>query len=335
MNVRITDEKQPCNQVTAPSKTTTNENKSPGLLGRLRSGLGATRRSLTDGLSDLLLGKRVLDDELLEELENLLLSADVGVEATQALISDITRRLARNELSDGHAAYDQLRQSILEIVQPFSQPLKIANGDTPFVIMVVGVNGVGKTTTIGKLALRLSRSGLSVILAAADTFRAAAIEQLQTWGERAGVPVIAQDTGADAAAVAHDALYAARARGCDVLIVDTAGRQHTNTELMDELRKIKRVLGKIDPNSPHEVLMMLDAVTGQNALSQLEHFHKAVGVTGLCTTKLDGTAKGGVLIALAKKAGLPIRYIGVGEDTEDLLEFSAEAFVDAIIPEKQ
>ena len=204
MNVRIADEKQRCNQVTLSSKTTTNENKSPGLLGRLRSGLGATRRSLTDGLSDLLLGKRVLDDELLEELENLLLSADVGVEATQALISDISRRLARNELSDGHAAYDQLRQSILEIVQPFSQPLKIANGDTPFVIMVVGVNGVGKTTTIGKLALRLSRSGLSVILAAADTFRAAAIEQLQTWGERAGVPVIAQDTGADAAAVAHD-----------------------------------------------------------------------------------------------------------------------------------
>ena len=193
MNVRITDEKQRCNQVTLSSKTTTNENKSPGLLGRLRSGLGATRRSLTDGLSDLLLGKRVLDDELLEELENLLLSADVGVEATQALISDITRRLARNELSDGHAAYDQLRQSILEIVQPFSQPLKIANGDTPFVIMVVGVNGVGKTTTIGKLALRLSQSGLSVILAAADTFRAAAIEQLQVWGERAGVPVIAQD----------------------------------------------------------------------------------------------------------------------------------------------
>ncbi len=335
MNVRITDAKQRCNQVTPSTKTTTSESKSQGLLGRLRSGLGATRRSLTDGISDLLLGKRILDDELLEDLENLLLSADVGVEATESLISDITRRLSRNELSHGRAAYDQLRQSILDIVQPFSQPLKIADGDRPFVIMVVGVNGVGKTTTIGKLALRLSRSGLTVMLAAADTFRAAAIEQLQTWGERVGVPVIAQETGADAAAVAHDALYAARARGCDVLIVDTAGRQHTNASLMDELRKIKRVLGKIDPNSPHEVLMMLDAVTGQNALSQLEHFHKAVGVTGLCTTKLDGTAKGGILIALAKKAGLPIRYIGVGEGMEDLLEFSAQEFVDAIIPKNE
>ncbi len=290
------------------------------------------RSSLTQRVADLFLGKRSIDDQLLEELETVLLGADVGIEATHSIIGALTDRLARKELSDGRAAYSQLRQSILEIVQPCSQPLVLEHTEHPFVIMVVGVNGVGKTTTIAKLAQRFLRAGLKVTIAAADTFRAAAIEQLKTWGERVGVPVIAQHTGADAAAVAHDALNAARARGRDVLIVDTAGRQHTNVGLMEELQKIKRVLNKIDPAAPHETLLVLDAVTGQNALSQFEQFHKAVGVSGLCTTKLDGTAKGGILIALAKKAPVPIRYIGVGEGIDDLLEFDAQEFVDAIIP---
>ena len=316
-------------------KTATGETKPQGLLARLRNTLGATRQSLTQGLANLLLDKRVLDEDLVEELETQLLTADVGVDATQNLIADITGKLARKELSDGPAIYAQLRQSILEIVQPCARPLLIPGDAGPFVIMIVGVNGVGKTTTIGKLAQRLLSSGLQVMIAAADTFRAAAIEQLQTWGARAGVPVIAQHTGADAAAVAHDAMNAARARKVDVLIVDTAGRQHTNVGLMDELTKIKRVVNKLDPQAPHEVLMILDAVTGQNALSQLEHFRRAVGVTGLCTTKLDGTAKGGILIALAQQTGLPIRYIGVGETIEDLVEFNAEDFVDAIIPEPE
>lgn len=306
----------------------------------LSSRLGATRRSLTRRLGDLLLGKHVIDAGLLEDLETLLLSADVGVETTQNLVDQISKQLARKELVDGQAVYRQLRRSILEIVEPCSQPLTISADTRPFVIMIVGVNGVGKTTTIGKLAQRLSASGLSVIIAAADTFRAAAIEQLQRWGERAGVPVIAQHTGADAAAVTHDALNAARARRTDVLIVDTAGRQHTNVSLMDELQKITRVLRKIDPQAPHEVLLVVDAVTGQNAISQLDHFHRAVGVTGLCITKLDGTAKGGILIALAARAALPIRYIGVGEGVDDLLDFNAEQFVEALFardtsPKKQ
>jgi len=322
--------------VTLSSKTTATGDSGPqGLLARLSNRLAATRQSLTREFAELLLGERALDDDLLEELETLLLTADVGVETTQALIADITGRIARKELSDGPAVYAQLRQSMLEIVRPCNRPLLVPADRRPFVIMVVGVNGVGKTTTIGKLAQRLLSSGLSVMIAAADTFRAAAIEQLQTWGARAGVPVIAQHTGADAAAVAHDAMNAARARGLDVLIVDTAGRQHTNVGLMDELTKIKRVVNRLDPQAPHEVLMILDAVTGQNALSQLQHFSGAVGVTGLCATKLDGTAKGGILIALARTSGLPIRYIGVGETIEDLLEFDAEDFVDALMPANQ
>lgn len=296
----------------------------------LGSRLGATRRSLTRKLGDLLIGKRAIDATLLDDLETLLLSADVGVEATQALVDQISAQLARKQLVDGQAVYHQLRQSILEIIKPCSQPLVIAADARPFVIMIVGVNGVGKTTTIGKLAQRLTASGLSVMIAAADTFRAAAIEQLQRWGERAGVPVIAQHTGADAAAVTHDALNAARARHIDVLIVDTAGRQHTNVSLMEELQKIARVLKKIHPQAPHEVLLVVDAVTGQNAISQLDHFRNAVGVTGLCVTKLDGTAKGGILIALAGRTALPIRFIGVGEGVNDLLDFNAEQFVEAL-----
>ncbi|MFQ5993605.1 MAG: signal recognition particle-docking protein FtsY [Acidiferrobacterales bacterium] len=314
---------------TAPSKTS-----SRGLIARLGERLSGTRQSLTQRLADLLLGAKTVDGDLLEELETILLAADVGVEATQTLITDITQRVARKELGDGTAVYGQLRQNMREILEPCAQALVISPGVRPFVLMIVGVNGVGKTTTIGKLAQRLLRAELKVMIAAADTYRAAAIEQLQMWGERAGVPVIAQHTGADAAAVAHDALFAARTRETDVLIVDTAGRQHTNVGLMDELRKIKRVLNRLDSGAPHEVLMIIDAVTGQNALSQLEHFHGAIGVTGLCTTKLDGTAKGGIMLALAQKTGLPIRYIGIGEGIDDLIEFNAEDFVDTLVPQK-
>ncbi len=314
-----------------PHSDQTGNNRRAGLFGRLREKLAATQRGFTRGLSDLLLGDRALDDSLFEELETLLLSADVGVETTQFLLQGITEQVSRKQLKDTRAVYEALRQSILSVVQPCSRPLAITPA-RPFVVMVVGVNGVGKTTTIAKLANRLKDDGHRVTLAAADTFRAAAIEQLKTWAGRLDIPVIAQHTGADAAAVVHDALNAAVARDSDVLIVDTAGRQHTQAGLMDELKKIKRVIAKADPAAPHEVLLVLDAGTGQNALSQLTHFGEAVGVTGLVLTKLDGTAKGGILIAIARKTGLPIRYIGVGEGMDDLREFSAGEYVDALLP---
>ncbi len=309
----------------------TEKNRATGLLGRLRDKLTATQRSFTRGLSDLLLGDRALDDSLFEELETLLLSADVGVETTQQLIQDITEQVSRKQLKDTRAVHGALRQGILSILEPCDRRLKIASGK-PFIIMVVGVNGVGKTTTIAKLANYIKNKGLTVTLAAADTFRAAAIEQLKTWAGRLDIPVIAQHTGADAAAVVHDALNAAVARNSDVLVVDTAGRQHTQEGLMDELRKIRRVISKTHADAPHEVLLVLDAGTGQNALSQLKHFREAVGVTGLALTKLDGTAKGGILIAMARQTGLPIRFIGVGEGMDDLREFDAEEYVDALLP---
>ena len=305
-----------------------------GLFGRLREKLTATQRNFTRGLTDLLLGERALDDNLFEQIETLLLSADVGVETTQFLLKGITDQVARQQLNDTRAVYSALRQGILSIMTPCSRRLAIIP-DKPFVIMVVGVNGVGKTTTIAKLAKLLKNAGHSITLAAADTFRAAAIEQLKTWAGRLDIPVIAQHTGADAAAVVHDAMIAATARASDILIVDTAGRQHTQAGLMDELKKIRRVINKAKPAAPHEVLLVLDAGTGQNALSQLTHFAEAVGVTGLALTKLDGTAKGGILIAIARKTGPPIRYIGVGEGMDDLQEFNAEEFVDAILPEQQ
>lgn len=310
-----------------------NDTKRAGFFSRLKSRLVKTQRALGDGLGDLLLGKRALDEDLLDEIETSLLAADIGAETTEVLIRDLTARLRRRELTEARAAYRQLRQDMLDIVRPAARPLVVPSGTGPYVVMVVGVNGVGKTTTIGKVAWRLKESGKSVMLTAGDTFRAAAIEQLKVWGERVGAPVIAQHTGADAAAVAHDAMHAARARDVDVLIVDTAGRQHTHGGLMDELRKIKRVIAKADPSAPHEVLMVLDAGTGQNALSQLKHFGDAVGVTGLALTKLDGTAKGGILVAIARQSGLPIRFIGVGEDIDDLQPFSAEDYVDALLPE--
>jgi len=303
-----------------------------GLLGRLRAGLASARQSLGHGLSDLLLGARALDASLLDDLESLLLSADIGIETTEFLLSDVAARVGRKELADTRAVYALLRQRILEIVQPVSQPLRVDPAVRPFVIMAVGVNGVGKTTTIAKLAHQLKRAGHPLILAAGDTFRAAAVDQLKVWAQRLDVPLVAQPPGSDAAAVAHDALHAARARATDVLIVDTAGRQHTHAGLMDELKKIKRVLQKIDPAAPHEVMLVLDASTGQNAISQLKHFHEAVGVTGIALTKLDGTAKGGILIAIARQYRIPLRFVGVGEGLEDLQVFNAGDYVEALLP---
>jgi fused signal recognition particle receptor len=257
------------------------------------------------------------------------------MDATQSLLQQAREQMRRDHTDDSAALYAGLKQAMLDLMQSCARPLVIPADVRPFVIMVVGVNGAGKTTTIGKLAHRLKAGGYSVMLAAGDTFRAAAVEQLQTWGQRNEVPVIAQPTGADAAAVAHDAMQAAAARKADVLIIDTAGRLHTQSGLMDELKKIRRIINRFDPQAPHETLLVLDAGTGQNALAQLEHFHKAVELTGLCLTKLDGTARGGILFAMAKKATLPIRFIGVGEAMEDLREFDAAEFVDAVLPENQ
>jgi len=303
-----------------------------GLLRRLRQGLTRTRSGFTGRLAELFIGDRAIDDELLEELETLLLTADVGVEATTRIIDDLTARVAHRQLGDANALYASLREDMLAILGPVTQPLDIpVSASRPFVILVVGVNGTGKTTTIGKLARRFRAHGRSVMLAAGDTFRAAAVEQLQVWGERNGVPVIAQHTGADSASVVYDALEAAKARGVDVLIADTAGRIHTQGNLMEELKKVRRVLTKLDPQAPHEVLLVLDAGTGQNALVQARQFHDTVQVTGMVLTKLDGTAKGGIVFALARQMGMPIRYIGVGEGVEDLREFDGEDFVDALL----
>ncbi|MHB1585547.1 MAG: signal recognition particle-docking protein FtsY [Acidiferrobacteraceae bacterium] len=304
----------------------------PGFLSRLHAKLSATRRSLSRELGDLLLGERALDESLFEELETRLLSADLGVELTRELLDTLSQRVARKELADAAALYRALRQLLLEIIQPCAAPLTISSS-RPFCIMVIGVNGAGKTTTIGKIIRKLRIDGTTVAVAAGDTFRAAAIEQLEAWAAREGVLVIKQAHGADAASVAHDALHAARSRHMDVLMIDTAGRLQTQLGLMDELKKIKRVLKRVDPEAPHEVLLVLEAGVGQNALSQLRHFHEAVGVTGLCVTKLDGTARGGVLFALARSARLPIRFIGVGEEADDLRPFDAVEFVEALLPD--
>jgi len=299
-------------------------------LSRLGERLAATRKTLARGFAELLGAQRAPDPELLDDLEAALLQADVGVEASARIVEKIRTQASPRGMRD------TLRAALLELIAPCERPLEIpAAAPRPFVIMVVGVNGAGKTTTIGKLAHRLQAQGHKVMLAAADTFRAAAVEQLKVWGERNGVPVIAQDTGADAAAVTHDALHAATARGMDVLIVDTAGRLHTQSGLMDELKKIRRVIERINPQAPHEVLLVLDAGIGQNALAQREHFQAAVGVTGLILTKLDGTAKGGVVFAMAAKNPLPIRFIGVGEGIEDLRVFNAAEFVEALLPETE
>ena len=298
--------------------------------GRLRDSLSKSAARLTDGFASLLPGGEI-DDAILDDLESRLITADVGVETTGAILESLRKKVARKELNDLPALLAALRKSMLDILTPSAQPLEFGAANKPFVVLVVGVNGAGKTTTIGKLARRLMDEKRSVVLAAGDTFRAAAVEQLQVWGARNNVPVIAQATGADPAAVVFDALQSAKARGVDVLIADTAGRLHTQLNLMDELKKIKRVLGRIDATAPHEVLLVLDGSQGQNALQQAKLFHEALGVTGVVITKLGGTAKGGVVLALAGRMKLPIRYVGVGESAEDFAVFNAEQFVDALL----
>ncbi|MCQ4306824.1 signal recognition particle-docking protein FtsY [Pseudomonas stutzeri] len=305
-----------------------------GFFARLKQGLSKTSASIGEGMASLFLGKKAIDDDLLDELETRLLTADVGVEATTAIMQNLSRRVSRKELADSGALYKALQEELAGLLKPVEQPLRIEPGKQPFVILVVGVNGVGKTTTIGKLAKKLQLEGKKVMLAAGDTFRAAAVEQLQVWGERNNIAVIAQHTGADSASVIFDAVQAAKARGVDVLIADTAGRLHTKDNLMEELKKVRRVMGKLDETAPHEVLLVLDAGTGQNAINQTKQFNQAVELTGLVLTKLDGTAKGGVIFALAKQFGTPIRYIGVGEGIDDLRDFEADAFVSALFAEK-
>ena len=278
-----------------------------------------------------LIGPRRIDADALEELETRLLAADVGVDVTHSLLDDLRRRVAKQELGDVDALLAALREDIIRVLKPVEQPLRFEQATKPFVILVVGVNGSGKTTTIGKLATRLHHEGRRVLLAAGDTFRAAAVEQLGIWAERSGAELIAQATGADPAAVGFDALGAARSRAADVLIIDTAGRLQAQAQLMEELKKIRRVLGKLDPTAPHEVLLVLDANQGQNALRQAEQFTADVGVSGLVLTKLDGSAKGGIVLAIARKLNLPIRYVGIGEGSDDFGPFSAEAFADALL----
>jgi fused signal recognition particle receptor len=316
-------ENQPSGSENKPSGST------PGFFSRLKRGLGRTSDNLAAGVGNLFLGRKQIDAELLEDLEAQLLIADVGVDATREIIEHLTGRVSRRELADADALMAALREELQGILQPCEKPLDVDSA-SPFVILMVGVNGVGKTTTIGKLASRFQAEGRSVMLAAGDTFRAAAVEQLQHWGERHDVPVIAQHTGADSASVIYDALQAAKARDVDVLIADTAGRLSNKSHLMDELSKVVRVMGKLDAAAPQEVMLVLDAGTGQNALAQAEQFRDAVGVTGLTLTKLDGTAKGGVIFAIARKLGLPIRFIGVGETAADLRPFAAEEFIRAL-----
>ena len=304
--------------------------------GRLRSGLAKTRNQLATGVGNLLLGEKEISTEALDDLETALLTTDVGVEATKSIIDELTAQVSRKQLANMDALYQALRELMVERLRGLEKPFLLGSG-TPQVIFFVGVNGVGKTTTIGKLAKRLMAEGRSVMLAAGDTFRAAAVEQLQAWGQRNGVPVIAQSQGSDAASVVFDAVQAARARGVDVLLVDTAGRLQAKTQLMDELAKVRRVVERIDPQAPHEVVLVLDGGVGQNALSQVDLFHEAVGVTGLVVSKLDGTAKAGVVFAISQSASasdvpeLPIYFVGVGESEDDLRPFAADQFVQALL----
>lgn len=304
--------------------------KRPSLFQRLRAKLNQGDSWLTYDLANLLPGGQI-DDAVLDELETRLITADVGVETSERILAGLRKQVARKELSNLEALLAALRKSLLEVVRPVEVPLVLDRSIAPFVILVVGVNGAGKTTTIGKLARRVKEHGLKVMLAAGDTFRAAAVEQLQVWGERNSVTVIAQEEGADPAAVAFDAVQAAKARGIDVLLADTAGRLHTQSNLMEELKKVKRVIGRVDTTAPHEVLLVLDASQGQNALQQARLFHEALGVTGIVLTKLDGTAKGGIILAVASELKLPIRFIGTGESADDFDEFDAESFVDALL----
>ena len=308
--------------------------KKQGFVNRLRAKLNKGDSWLTYDLANLAPGGKI-DEEVLEDLESNLVMSDVGVEASGRIITGLQKRLARKELKDIAALQAGLRSSITKILEPVEQPLQITNDGGPFVILMIGVNGAGKTTTIGKLARRFKDDGLSVMLAAGDTFRAAAVEQLQAWGDRNDVPVIAQQSGADPAAVIFDAWQAANARDIDVLLVDTAGRLQNQTSLMDELAKMKRVVGRHDASAPHEIMLVLDSSQGQNALVQAEKFHEALGLTGITVTKLDGSAKGGILLAIANQLQLPVRFIGIGESAEDMQAFSASEFVDALLASGQ
>ncbi len=301
-----------------------------GFFKRLRTKLNPPNSWLAFDLGNLFRGRKI-DAAILEELETRLLGADVGVTVTEELLESLRRRVARNELADVEALLAALRESITAILEPVARPMVVDPAQKPYVILVVGVNGSGKTTTIGKLAQRLVGQRYSVLLAAGDTFRAAATEQLGIWAQRAGVEVVAQQAGADPGAVVFDAMAAARTRGVQVLIADTAGRLHSQSHLMEELKKVRRVLARIEPSAPHEVLLVLDANQGQNALSQALQFHAAIGVTGLVLTKLDGTARGGIVLAIARRLGLPIRFIGIGEQAEDFGEFDAAAFARALV----
>jgi fused signal recognition particle receptor len=301
-----------------------------GFFSRMRSGLGKTRSRLVSGMGRAFLGKKIIDESLLEEIETVLLTSDVGVEATSAILSALTEKVARKELGDSDALYENLKLELVSLLSASAKPLVVESAQSPFVILMVGVNGAGKTTTAGKLAHKFQQDGKSVMLAAGDTFRAAAVEQLKVWGERNDVPVIAQGSGADSASVIFDAMAAAKAKNIDVLIADTAGRLQNKKNLMDELSKINRVLSRQDEDAPHSVLLVLDSGTGQNAISQAKEFQAAVNVSGIVLTKLDGTAKGGVVFAIAKQLDLPIHFIGIGEQIDDLRPFSATEFVDAL-----
>lgn len=297
--------------------------------------LGKTRSRLSKGLMGFFGANKTIDDNLMEELENQLIMADVGIQATQRIMKALGEKVTRSQLNDVEALKTALQEELLDIVKTVERPLEIPDSDSPFVILVIGVNGSGKTTTIGKLAKQLQDGGKSVMLAAGDTFRAAAVEQLQSWGERNNVPVISQGSGADSASVIYDAFSSAKAKGIDVLIADTAGRLHTQSGLMEELKKVKRVLSKIDLAAPQETMIVLDGGTGQNALNQAEEFHDALGVTGITLTKLDGTAKGGIIFSIAEQLGIPLRFIGVGEQVADLRVFDAQDFVNALLKPDQ
>lgn len=309
------------------------EEQKAGFFSRLKQSLSKTRQNIGGGIFSLFRGKKI-DDELFEELETHLLLADVGVETTMKVIESLTASASRNQLKDAEALYDLLKQELKQVIEPVCKPLEISKSANPYVILMVGVNGVGKTTTIGKLAKQFQAQGKSVMLAAGDTFRAAAVEQLQVWGERNDIPVVAQHTGADSASVIFDAISAAKARGADVLIADTAGRLQNKGHLMEELKKVVRVMKKLDEHAPHEVMLTIDAGTGQNALSQTKLFNEAVNLTGLTVSKLDGTAKGGVVFAIADKYGIPIRYIGVGEGIDDLRSFNDNDFIEALFEQE-
>ncbi len=309
-----------------PPKPKTSERSS--FTSRLKQGLTRTRKQLNEGLASLVLGKKTIDDELLNELETTLLLADVGIPASEKILAALTQQVSRKELTSAQALVDALQSHLQALLEPCSKPLVIDT--TPFVILIVGVNGAGKTTSIAKIAHFYQQQGKKVMLAAGDTFRAAAVEQLQVWGERNKMPVIAQQTGADSASVIFDAVQAAKARQYDILIADTAGRLHTQDHLMDELAKIKRVMQKLDANAPHETMLVIDASMGQNALNQAQQFHDVINLTGMALTKLDGTAKGGIVFAIADKMQLPIRFIGVGEQIDDLKPFDSKTFVEAL-----